>query len=84
MDKLGPKNQSYQFKLKLGTSTILNMHNSVVPFTFSLLDRKHPLWANMVQKMKLVSLSWNVVPRLIGIFRLSVIEELKFCKLKLL
>ena len=51
------KNQNCQFKLKFGTLTNLNMQNSVVVFTFSILDQKHTFWANLVQKIKIVSLS---------------------------
>ena len=28
------------------------MHNSEVLFIFSHLDRKHPFWANLVQKLR--------------------------------
>ena len=37
----------------------------------SVFDRKHPFWANLVQKVKIVSLSWNLVPRLIRICRIQ-------------
>ena len=37
------------------------MQNLVVVFTFSVLDWKHPFWANLVQKVKIVSLSWKLV-----------------------
>ena len=36
------KNQNFQFKPKFGTKNNSNLQNSVVVFTFSLLDRKHP------------------------------------------
>ena len=36
-------------------------------FTFSVLDQKNPFWVNLVKKIKIVSLSWNLVPRLIWI-----------------
>ena len=39
--KFGPKNQNYQFELKFGTYTNLNMQNSVVVFTFSIFDQKY-------------------------------------------
>ena len=32
LDKFGPKNQNYQFKLKFGTQTNLNIQNSMVVF----------------------------------------------------
>ena len=62
--KLGPKNQNCQFKLKFGTFTNSNMQNSIVLSTFSVLDGKHPFWATLVQKIKVASFSWNLVPRL--------------------
>ena len=36
------------------------MQNSMVVFTFSALDWKHLFQANLVQKIKIVSLSWNL------------------------
>ena len=71
LGKLGPKNQNCKFKLKFGTYTNSNMQNSMALFIVSVLDRKHPFWANMVQKIKIVSLSWNLVPRLIRIWRIQ-------------
>ena len=53
LGKFGPKNQTCQFKLKFDTLTISNMQNSMVLFTFSVLDRKHTFKANLVQKIKL-------------------------------
>ena len=38
------------------------MQNSMVVFTFSVLDQKQSFWANLVQKFKFASLSWNLVP----------------------
>ena len=43
----------------------------MVLFAFSVLDRKHPFWANLVQKIKIVSLGWNLVPRLIWICKIE-------------
>ena len=37
-------------------SSSLNVQNSVVMFTFSDFDRKYPVWVNLVQKIKIVSL----------------------------
>ena len=65
--KLGPQNQNVQFKPKFGIKINLNMQNSIVVFTFCVLDRKYPFWANLFQKIKIVSLSSNFVPRLIWI-----------------
>ena len=57
LGKFGPKDQNRQFKLKFGNKTISNVQNSMVVFTFSVLDRKHPFLANVVQKIKIVNLS---------------------------
>ena len=32
---------------------------------FEYVDLKHPFWANLVQKIKIASLSLNLVPKLI-------------------
>ena len=63
--KLGPKNQNYQFKLKLGTWTNSNMQNSMVELILFVVDWKYPFWTNLVQKIKIGSLSLKLVPRLI-------------------
>ena len=47
------------------------MQNWMVMFTFSLFDRKCPFSANLVQKVKIISLSWNLVPALIRIYRIQ-------------
>ena len=47
------------------------MENWMALFAFSGLDRKHPFCANLVQKIKIVSLSWNLVPRLIRICKIE-------------
>ena len=52
-------------KLKLS-----NMKNSIAVFNFSVLDGKFPFRANLFQKFNIVSLSWNIVPRLIRICRI--------------
>ena len=36
------------------------MQNSVVVFTFAVLDQKYPLQANLIQEMKIVSLSFKL------------------------
>ena len=71
LGKFSPKNQICQFKLKFGTKTNSNIQNSKVVFTFSVLNRKYTIWANLVQKIKIVSLSWNLVPRLIRIYNIQ-------------
>ena len=70
-NKFSPKNQNYQFKLKFGTYTNSNMQNSMVMFTFSVFDRKYPFWGNWVQKVNIISWSWNLVLRLIQICRIQ-------------
>ena len=47
------------------------MLNSMVIFTFSIFDCKYPVWANLVQKIKIISLSWNLVPTVIRICRIQ-------------
>ena len=70
LDKLDPKNQNYQFKLKFETYSLIQIWT--IPWcTFSVLERKHPFWVNLVQKIKIVSLSWNLVPRLIRTCRIQ-------------
>ena len=69
--KLDPKNENCQFKLKFGTKANSNMHNSILLSTFSVFDCKFPLLANLVQKVKIVSLSWSLVASLIRIFRIQ-------------
>ena len=43
-------------KLKFGTQINSNMQNSLVMFTFSVFDWKYLFCANLVKKMKIVSL----------------------------
>ena len=71
LGKFGPKNQNCHFKLKFGTYTNSNMQNSIVMFTFSVFDWKYPFWANLVQKVKIISWSWNLVPTLIRTCRIQ-------------
>ena len=71
LTKFGPKNQNCQFKQKLGTQTNSNIQNSITVFAFYVLDQKHHLWTNLVQKIKIVSLSLNLVPRFIRICRIQ-------------
>ena len=71
LGRFGPKNQNYQFKLKFGTYTNSNMQNSMLMFTFSGFDWKYPFWANLVQKVKIISWSWNLVPRLNRVCRIQ-------------
>ena len=71
LGKFGPKNQNSLFKLKFRTYTNLNIQNSMVMFTFSAFDQKSLFWVNLVQKITIVSLSWNLVPKLIQICRIQ-------------
>ena len=71
LGKFGTKNQYCQFKLKFGTWSNPNMRNSVVMFTFSVFDWKYPFCANLVQKIKIVNLILNMVPKLIQICRVK-------------
>ena len=43
-------------KLKFESQSNSNMQNSLMLFTFFVFDRKCPFWANLVQKIKIVSL----------------------------
>ena len=56
LGKFGPKSKSCQFKLKFGTWTNSNMQNSMVVFTFSVSDKKHPFWSTKVNEVGLLSL----------------------------
>ena len=59
------------FKLKFGTWINLNMQNLMVMFIFSFFDQKYSFLVNLVQKVKVVSLSWNLVLKLIWICRIQ-------------
>ena len=47
------------------------MQNSVVMLTFFVCDWKFCFWENLVQNVKITSLTWNWVSRLIGIRRVQ-------------
>ena len=47
------------------------MQNSIMLFTFSVLGSEYRFCASFVQKIKIVSLSWNLVLRLIQIWRIQ-------------
>ena len=70
LGKFGPKHQNSHFKLKFGTYSNSSMQNSMVMFILSVFDWKYPFWANLVQKIKIISWSWNLVTRLIRICRI--------------
>ena len=67
LGKFDPKNQNYQFKLKFGTYTNSNMKNSMACSLFSFLIRNIFFGANLVQKVKIINLSWDLVASLIWI-----------------
>ena len=71
LGKFGPKSQNSHFKLKFGTYTSSNIQNSMVMFTLFVFDRKYPFWANSVQNIKILTLSWNLVPTLIRTCRIQ-------------
>ena len=43
-----------------------NIANSMMVFTFSFADQKYPFWANLVENIKSVCLSWNLMSRLLN------------------
>ena len=43
------------------------LQNSIVKFTVSVFNRKYPFWANSLQIIKILSLNWNLVPKIISI-----------------
>ena len=69
--KIWSKNQYHQLKLKFGTLTNSNMQNSVVMFIFFVFDRAYAFWANLVQKLKIVSSRWNSRLKLTQICRIQ-------------
>ena len=78
LGKFGPKNQNCHFKLKFRTYTKWNMQNSVVMFIYFVFDWKYPFSTNLVQKIKIISWSLNLVARLIWICRIQWCYSL-FC-----
>ena len=65
---------SYRTTWDLGSQEI-RKHQEIVEcriqccfFCFSVFDLKYLFWINLVQKIKIASLSWNVVLRLIPIW----------------
>ena len=53
------------------SATNLNLQNSMVMLAFSVLGRKYYFWANLVQKIKIVTLNWNLALKLIWICRIQ-------------
>ena len=71
LGKFVPKNQTCQFKLKFGSQTYSNMQHSIVVFTFSFLNQKYPFCGNLVQNLKIVSLSLYFVLTLAQICKIQ-------------
>ena len=67
LGKFSPKYQNWQFMVKPN----LNKQDKMAVFTFSVLGLKYSFWANLVQKVKIVSLSWNLGTSLIRICRID-------------
>ena len=58
------------FKRKYGSKTNSNMQNSMGVFSFFIFDQKFFL-SNFAQKIKIVFLIWNLVPRLTQVCRIQ-------------
>ena len=71
LGKFGPKYRNCHFQVKFGAYTNSNIQNSMVLFFYSVFDWKYPFWANLVEKVKIISWSWNLVVRLIRICRIQ-------------
>ena len=85
--KFDAKIQNCLFKVKFGTPTNSNMQNSMMMFTFSVFDQKYAkfngnvqfflfdwkylFWASLIQKIKIVSLSWHLASRLTRIWKIQ-------------
>ena len=64
------KNQNCsKWNLVLRLIWILRIQKTMLAFRVS--DRKCLFWANFVPKIKIISLSWNLIPILIGICRIQ-------------
>ena len=62
---------NFHFKLKFGTKTNPNIQISMMVFSFSIFDGKYTFGSNLIKKkIKIVSLNWNLVPRLIPISKI--------------
>ena len=65
--KFGWKYQKLKFELKFCTYINSNMQKSMETFNFLFLDWIYSCWVNFAKKFKIVSLSWNLIPRLFWI-----------------
>ena len=62
------KKQIFQFKLKFGTKTNLNIQNSMLILVFSsILDRKFFFLKDLLQKTKIISLTCIFLQKLVRI-----------------
>ena len=59
------------FKLKFDSKTNSNVQNSMVVFILSILDWEYRFGGNLVQKIKIASLCWELVLRFIRIWRIQ-------------
>ena len=50
---------------------VSNDHRRTHKYNFSVFIRKYPFWENLAHNIKIVSLSWNYVPRVIQICRFN-------------
>ena len=57
MGKFGPKIQNCLLKVKFGVYTNSVMQSSMLMFTFYVFGWKYPIWTNLVQEIKIFSLS---------------------------
>ena len=76
LGKLGPAIQNCYFKQKFGTSTNLNMQNSIVMLIFFCFIPEITFFGKFGPKIKIVQFRWNFVWRLIWIFRIQQWWEL--------
>ena len=69
LGKFGPKNQTCQFELKFGTRLIwiCRIMQKICGVHFFCFGREKPFLGKSYKKIKIVSLSWFLVPRLIWI-----------------
>ena len=71
LGKFDPKNWNCQLKLKFGTYTNSIMQNSMVMFESLSVRWETPVLGKFGPKNVSFSLCWNLVPRLIWIFRIQ-------------
>ena len=71
LGKFGPKCQNCQFKAKFVSYSNSNMQNWKAVFTFFVFDWKRPPWTNLVQIFNIYCLRWNLIPRLIRLYRIQ-------------